>query len=168
MTHPKYVPLAITPMWSTIVDELVELVDLVPEDKMDWSPKPELWNFKGILIHIILGPRFLMNNVLQEQSDPAKLAADVMAQAQTKEEIKEQLRISWVCLEPFLQSEELLAREYDVGDFAGVPGRLSGYWLAFGQLEHHLHHRADIYHYLGLLGVPHEEPDVVARKLREG
>ena len=66
-------------------------------------------------------------------------------------------------MQPFLKSEELLAREYDVGDFAGIPGRLSGYWLAFGQLEHQLHHRADIYHYLGLLGVPHEEPDVVAR-----
>ena len=98
---------------------------------MDWSPKAELWNFEGILLHIILGPHFFMNDVPREQSDQAKLATDVMARAQTKE----QLRISWVCMEPFLQSEELLAREYDVGNFAGIPGRLSGYWLAFGHLD---------------------------------
>ena len=42
----------ITPHWATVQRDIVRIVDLVPDDKIDWSPKPELWNFRGILIHV--------------------------------------------------------------------------------------------------------------------
>ena len=35
---------------------------------------------------------------------------------------------------------------------------VSGHWIAFHLLEHDIHHRADIFHYLALLGI--ETPDV--------
>jgi uncharacterized damage-inducible protein DinB len=34
----------------------------------------------------------------------------------------------------------------------------TGHWIAFHLLEHDIHHRADVLHYLALLGVEH--PDV--------
>ena len=34
----------------------------------------------------------------------------------------------------------------------------NGHWLAFHALEHDIHHRADIFHYLAMLGI--ETPDV--------
>jgi hypothetical protein len=49
----EYAPrINITPTWARFNDELIRLVDYVPDDKINWSPKPELWNFRGILLHI--------------------------------------------------------------------------------------------------------------------
>ena len=42
----------ITPTWARLNEGLIRVVDYIPDDKLDWSPKPELWNFRGILLHI--------------------------------------------------------------------------------------------------------------------
>jgi hypothetical protein len=39
--------LDIVPIWRTVNDMLIELVDTVPDDRMDWSPKPDMWAFSG-------------------------------------------------------------------------------------------------------------------------
>ncbi|OGO50345.1 MAG: hypothetical protein A2148_06710 [Chloroflexi bacterium RBG_16_68_14] len=156
-------PLDITPMWSRINEELLELLDLVPDDKIDWSPKPEMWNFRGILLHICIGRHGLMQVIVQD----GKQSPDIFREAQTRDGLKEQLRVSWQRMEPFLSDPELLSREYEV-PYQDQRPRVSGHWLAFGQLEHDVHHRADLVHYLGLLGVEHPEPDTLARRLREG
>ena len=162
MSAPSFPPLDITPMWARVNAELIELVDLVPDDKLDWSPEPKLWNFKGILLHVVIGRGLIA--VLVPDGKPAP---DAPQAGQTNEGLKELLHSSWESMVPFLSNPELLAREYEV-PFEGQTRRLSGHWLAFGQIEHDIHHRADIYHYLGQLGIEHEEPDTVARKLRQG
>ena len=43
----------ITSTWARLNEGMIRLVDYVPDDKMDWSPKPELWNFRGILLHVV-------------------------------------------------------------------------------------------------------------------
>lgn len=53
----------------------------------------------------------------------------------------------------FLRDQVKLDTTYD-GD--GRP--VTGHWIAFHLLEHDIHHRADIFHYLALLGI--ETPDV--------
>ena len=163
MSSQAFPALDITPMWARINAELVELLDLIPDDKLDWSPSPQLWNFKGILLHIVIGRHGLMQMIVKD----GKQAPDVMREGQTADGLKEQLRVSWQRMAPFLSDASQLAREYDV-PFEGQTKRLSGHWLASGQLEHDIHHRADIYHYLGQLGVEHGEPDALARRLREG
>ena len=162
MTAATYAPLEIAPMWARINDELIELVDLVPDDKLDWSPEPELWNFKGILLHVVLGRGIIA--ALVPDGSPVQ---DALQAGQTKEGLKELLRRSWESMVPFLCDAELLARGYEV-PFEGQTHHLSGHWLVFGQLEHDIHHRADILHYLRQLGIEHEEPDAVAWKLRQG
>ncbi|HXK33687.1 MAG TPA: hypothetical protein VNM91_06735 [Dehalococcoidia bacterium] len=44
--------LHISPYWRGVHDDIVRIVSLVPEDRMNWTPKEDLWNFRGILIHI--------------------------------------------------------------------------------------------------------------------
>ena len=162
MSAQTYAPLDITAMWSRVNDELIELVDLIPDDKLDWSPAPELWNFKGILLHVLLGRGLVAAHV--PDGTPVQ---DALQRGQTKEGLKELLRRSWESMTPFLCDAELLAREYEV-PFEGQTKYLSGYWLVFGQIEHDIHHRADILHYLGQLGIQHDEPDTIAWKLRQG
>ena len=42
----------ITPVWARLNADLIRLVDYIPDDKLSWSPKEGLWNFRGILLHI--------------------------------------------------------------------------------------------------------------------
>jgi len=142
--------LDIVPIWARFNDELIRLVDYVPDDKMNWSPKQELWNFRGILLHIA-ATRYGWMSV--DRADGSRLARDVWQKLRSKTDIQEAYRRSWDCVVPFLRDDAKLAATYDDGGNA-----VSGHWIAFHLLEHDIHHRADIFHYLALLGI--ETPDV--------
>ena len=148
MPESQFARLDVVPTWSRFNDELIRLVDYVPADKMNWSPKPELWNFRGILIHIAFSRDGWLGNTVKDGVEGPT------AFPRTKEEIAQALRRTWQRLEPFLRDEEALDATYEV-DW-GEP--ISGHWIAYHLLEHDIHHRADIFHYLALLGI--ETPDV--------
>lgn len=146
----SYQPLDIATTWEHFNDDLIRLVALVPEDNLDWSPKPELWNFRGILIHIAAARDDWMEGaeigVNPEQS--------VWHTVRTKDDVVAAYRRTWERLAIFLRSAERLGHTFsdpEDGDF-------TGHWMAFHLLEHDIHHRADIFHYLALLGI--ETPQV--------
>ena len=140
----------ITPTWSRFNDELIRLVDYVPDDKLNWSPKPELWNFRGILLHIAATRDGWLSGDVKDGVE----APDVWRTVRTKEEIQQAYRRTWERVALFLGDDSKLSAIYPDDD-----GRqLSGHWIAFHLLEHDIHHRADIFHYLALLGI--ETPTV--------
>jgi uncharacterized damage-inducible protein DinB len=150
MSNESFARLDIVPTWSRFNGELIRLVDYVPDDKMNWSPRPELWNFRGILLHIA-ATRFNWMSI--DRPEGRQLATDVWQKLRSKAEIQDAFRRSWEYLGPFLSHEAKLAATYrDEGDV------VTGHWIAFHLLEHDIHHRADIFHYLALLGI--ETPDV--------
>jgi hypothetical protein len=86
MSSQTFAPLDITPMWSRINDELIELADVMPEDKLDWSPSPELWNTRGILLHIVVGRHGLMADAGRlEGAAPALLGTDAAISARRRQ-----------------------------------------------------------------------------------
>jgi uncharacterized damage-inducible protein DinB len=147
---PVFPPLDITPTWARFNDELIRLVDYIPDDKLNWSPKPELWNFRGILLHIA-ATRYGWMSV--DRPDGEQLARAVWETLRSKADIQGAYRRTWECLVPFLRDEAKLAATYDDGG-----QKVSGHWIAFHLLEHDIHHRADIFHYLSLLDI--KTPDV--------
>jgi uncharacterized damage-inducible protein DinB len=159
MTYP---PLDVTPMWARINDELIELLDLFPDDKLDWSPQPERRNARGILLHICIGRHGMMQVIVKD----GKQAPEVLKEGQTRDGLREQLRVSWERFQPFLSDAAALAREYEV-PFDGKTARVNGHRLAFGHLEHDIHHRGELGGYLTLLGIERPEPDTLARYLAE-
>jgi uncharacterized damage-inducible protein DinB len=156
-----YAPLDIAPLWGLVNEDLIELVGSMSEEQIEWSPRPKLWNSKGILIHLCFGRHGLMQMIVKDGLE----GPDIIRAGQTKAGLAEQLRLSWERMQPFLRDPEALAREYEAMTL-GETGILSGHELAFGQLEHDIHHRADILHYLRELGVAHEEPDTLLRVIR--
>ena len=74
----------------------------------------------------------------------------------TKDDVKKQLQESWVRVERFLSEQRYLDRLYE-GSRGDVDYSYSGHWIAFHLLEHDIHHRADIFHYLALLGIEHPQ-----------
>lgn len=150
---PTPVPLDIAPFWSRLNDGLIRLVDYIPDDKLNWSPQQGLWNFKGTMIHLIsVRHSWLATDVKDGAPTP-----DVLREAQTKEGMKHHLAVSWQRLEAFLSNPQQLAATYR-GDDPNDPRTYDGHWIAFHLLEHDIHHRADVFHYLALLDIEH--PDV--------
>ena len=81
------------------------------------------------------------------------IAPNVWQTVRTKAEIQGAFRRTWERLERFLADQQKLDATYaDEGE------AVTGHWIAFHLLEHDIHHRADILHYLALLGI--ETPDV--------
>lgn len=150
MTKP-FPPLAITSYWLPLNEQLVALVDLIPDDKLNWSPKRELYNFKGVLIHICSARHTWLTRDVQD----GETSPDVLREGQTKDGLKDQLRLSWARMERFLGNREQLDATYSRQDDGGIEWRRDGHWIAYHLLEHDIHHRADIFHYMALLGIDH-------------
>jgi len=144
-----YPRLDITPIWVRLNDSLIRLVDHVPDDQMNWSPKPELWNFRGILLHIASARDNWMTRDVKDGIE----TPDVWRTVRTKAEIQEAFRRTGERLTAFLRDAKKLDATYT------TPWEtITGHWIAYHLLEHDIHHRADIFHYLALLGI--ETPDV--------
>ena len=91
---------------------------------------------------------------------------NVLVEGQTKDGLRKLFAASWERMEPFLRDSIAINREYQLDFPGGESARYTGHWLVFGQIEHDIHHRADILHYLRELGMEHEEPDAIVRRLR--
>ena len=152
MAAASYPPLDLTRSWSDLTQHLIELVDVVPEGKMNWSPSPEVWNFRGLFLHIA-GARhhWLQNAVHDGEQSP-----DIVRQGQTADGLKTVLRESWERMLRFLSDADKLNKRYrpPPGDPNYVdPGPFDGHFIAYHRLLHDVHHRADILRHFELLGV---------------
>jgi uncharacterized damage-inducible protein DinB len=154
MTASTFAALDIVPNWARLNDTIIQLVDYIPDDKLNWSPKPELWNFKGILLNICMARQNWLGGVIKD----GEATPDILREAQSRDGMKQHLRLSWERVERFLSDPAKLAATYRDVYPDGEPYSLSGHWIAYHLLEHDIHHRADIFHYLALLGI--ETPDV--------
>jgi uncharacterized damage-inducible protein DinB len=154
MTAPTRAGLDIAPVWQRFNESLIRLVDYVPDDKMNWSPKRELWNFRGILLHITGAREGWLLHAVKLDEEPI----DPYRTVRTKDEIKDSYARSWRWVQRLISDRALLDAEYDDEDEDGSLRKISGHWIAWHLIEHDIHHRADIFHYLALLGI--ETPDV--------
>lgn len=140
--------LAISPYWQSVQDDVLRIVDLVPDDKIDWSPKQDLWNFRGILIHVSdARDRWMDRDVNDGEGYP-----NIWTTARSKDDLKREVERTWARLGRFLANREQLERSY-TSDFDGRV--YDGHWIAFHLLEHDIHHRAELMQRLAHLDIEH-------------
>ena len=149
MTTRTPARLEVADRWRSLNDTLLTLVDRIPDDKLDWSPREDLWGFRTILSHV---SSTRQNWLTAEGVD----REEALATVGNREHVRDKLRESWVRVERFLSEQRYLDRVYE-GSREGVEYSYSGHWIAFHLLEHDIHHRADVFHYLALLDVEHPE-----------
>jgi uncharacterized damage-inducible protein DinB len=138
----------ITPHWAVVQEDIVKIVGLVPDDKIDWSPKDELWNFRGILIHISdARDRWMDRDVQDGEGYP-----NIWTTAKTKADLTRELERTWERLGRFLADPAKIGAMYP-GDGTHAPN--SGHFIAYHLLEHDIHHRAELLQRLALLDIAH-------------
>ena len=149
MTTTSHGKLDFAAQWGRLNDTIIALVDYVPDDKMDWSPREDLWGFRTILSHV--------SSTRENWLTPEGVDREgVLARVTSKEDVKEQLRQSWARVQRFLSEQRYLDKVYE-GSRGDVDYSYSGHWIAFHLLEHDIHHRSDIFHYLALLDIEHPQ-----------
>ena len=152
--EPDWPSLAITPHWRDLNEHLVELVDLVPEGKLDWSPRPGEWGCRQLFLHIAAARHHWLNESVRDGRYVNDLERSAVGAPRAV--LRSHLRSSWERLSGFLTSLSQLEATYEPpeGDPSYLdPDRFDGYFIAFHRLMHDAHHRADIIRLLTLLGV---------------
>ncbi len=158
----SFPPLHLSDFWAGITDHLVEIVDHVSDDQLDWAPDAKSWSMRVLLVHI-MGARhhWLANAVKDGEPTP-----DFVNPSRTKDGLKEQLRLSWERLTRFVCDQQKLDALYEPPGYdppyAGDPAIFNGHFIAYHRLVHDVHHRGDILHRLALLGV--ELPETRRRR----
>lgn len=143
--------LDVAEIWARVNDDLLDLVEYIPDDKINWSPRPELWNFRGILLHVA-DARDSGMAAAGEEGEPQ---GTVYRTTRAKTEMQREFRRTWERVQRFVSDPAELDATYphpwprDAAD----PKRVTGHYIAAALLEHDIHHRADVLHYLALLGV---------------
>jgi uncharacterized damage-inducible protein DinB len=153
VTTEQSARLDIVPIWRALNGMLIELVDFVPDERMQWSPKPDLWTFHHIFQHLCEAREQWMVRAINDGEPDIDIYKNVF----TKDELKDAFQRTWERIERTFTDQARLNATYKDRYWAEAPLRI-GHWVAFHLLEHDIHHRADLLLYLALLGI--ETPQV--------
>ena len=92
--------------WGRLNETLVGLLDYIPEDKLDWSPRDDMWGFRTILSHVssTRGNWLMPDGVDREE---------VLATVEGKDDLRRLLRESWSKVERYLSEQRYVDRVYE-------------------------------------------------------
>jgi hypothetical protein len=130
---------------------LIDIVGLIPEDKLDWAPAPSEWSIRVIVVHIILA-RY---HHITSEGVPDNLSR-VLDRAKTRTGLQEELATSWDILDAFLSSEDTLGSVYNPPNDQLPyldPSLYDGHYVAYHRFAHDLHHRSTLLGHLRQIGV---------------
>ena len=143
--------LNIVPVWGRLNEQLIELIDHVPDDRLDWSPNPTLWSFYRLFLHLAEAREQWMTRRFAD-GDVNTIERDLENQRPGKDELRGALRRTWERVERTIGDQVKLDATYKDLWWKEAP-LYDGHWVAFHLLEHDIHHRAEMLMYLAQLGI---------------
>jgi uncharacterized damage-inducible protein DinB len=146
-------PLQISSYWRTVNDDIARLVDLFPSGKLNWSPQEDLWNARGILIHVADARDGWLADGHHGVHD-GEGYPNIWLTARSRDDIKRELERTFQRVERFLRNGAQLDATY-TDEWQGEKLVRDGHWIAFHLLEHDIHHRTELMQRLAMLGVEH-------------
>jgi uncharacterized damage-inducible protein DinB len=124
-------------------------LELTPDDKLDWAPAKDMITLGNIFMHIVEASDWWITTVINNK----KFTDYTPCPSLPKPEIAGLLDAHWKRLEEFFASApEVLKQEYDMRRFKR-DSSVTGEWIFLHLLEHDIHHRSQINHYLRILGI---------------
>lgn len=128
---------------------LMQALELTPDDKLDWSPKPGMIKLGDIFYHISECSAWWICTLIDKEAPPP----DAPSTGLTKKILTEMMEKHWQTLENFYsRCPEILENTYEYADKEKTH-KFTGQWIMFHLLEHDIHHRCQINQYLRILGI---------------
>ena len=136
--------------FGNVRERTLRVARCIPPDKMDWSYAPGKFTLGDLLRHLAVAERDMFAETVAGR--PSRYTSHGKELADGKENVLAFLeRLHAESLEIFARlSDEELLRKCQTPGGAEIP---VGKWLR-SMVEHEIHHRGQIYIYLGILGVP--------------
>jgi uncharacterized damage-inducible protein DinB len=141
------------PHWRVMNTNLIELVDLVPDEHLGWVPREGEWAATTIFAHIA------MARYMGPLGTPEAMAriGQLPLNCRTKAGAKDELARSWELIERFLSDPAKLDAKYpelSAGDsYYDEEPEPTGHYLLYHRFAHDLHHRSTVIGYLAQLRV---------------
>ena len=134
---------------------LMAAFDLAPEDKLDWKPAANMIPLGQVFLHICETSDWWYDDIVK-----GKAAVELAIEGKKcppKTEIAKHLNEHWERLERFFAEPEAILDKVYIreGIHEGRQWKIekNGYWVFSHILEHDIHHRSQIFHYLRILGL---------------
>jgi uncharacterized damage-inducible protein DinB len=136
--------------FENVRERTLRVARCVPPDKIDWTYVPGKFTLGDLLRHIAVAERYMWAETVQGR--PARYTTHEKDLADGLENILAFMqRLHAESIEIFSRlSDADLQRKCQTPDHAAIT---TWKWLRL-MLEHEIHHRGQIYLYLGILGVP--------------
>ncbi|MBD3216911.1 MAG: hypothetical protein GF310_01450 [candidate division Zixibacteria bacterium] len=130
---------------------LIEALEAVPDDKLDWIPAEGMIPLGMIFLHIAETSDWWYDDIIKGEASTELAFLD--KQCPSRDKIAEYMEKHWERLEKFFAEDEgamktVYEREGDSWKISK-----SGYWIFMHLFEHDIHHRSQIHHYLRILGI---------------
>jgi len=153
MTMPPIPRIDMSPHWRSVQNDLLRIVDVIPDDKLNWTPQSDLWNSRGILVHIADARDGWLADGRHGVQD-GEPYPNIWLTVRTRDDLRRELVRTFERVERFLGNQSQLDASYS-DEWNGELLTRDGHWIAFHLLEHDIHHRAELLQRLALLGVAH-------------
>jgi len=128
---------------------LDKTLELTPEDKLDWAPDEKMITLGNLFMHIAEASSWWIGKVM-EHGEYFDLTP---CPSLPKDQIKKLMDGHWYRLDDFFgRCPEVFEKTYP-HTRRGQPVELKGEWIMLHLLEHDIHHRSQINHYLRMLGI---------------
>jgi len=136
--------------FGNVRERTMRVARCIPADKLDWAYAPGKFTLGDLLRHIAVAERFLWAETLQGRTSRYTTHGKELADGY-ENVIALVERLHAESMEIFEKlSDEDLERKCKTPDGADIT---KWKWLRL-MVEHEIHHRGQIYLYLGMLGVP--------------
>lgn len=96
------------PLSAKLNEMVIELRDIVPDDRLHWSRNPELWTFHHIFQHLCEAREPRMQRAIADGAP----SIDVYANVHTKDDLKSAFRDTWDRIERVLSDQSRLDATY--------------------------------------------------------
>jgi uncharacterized damage-inducible protein DinB len=135
--------------FASVRERTMRVARTIPPDKLDWTYAPGKFTLGDLLRHIVVGERYLWAETLQgKPSRYTTHGKELVDGYENLLRFMEKLHAESIEIFSRLTDDELQAK-CQTPDGASIT---SWKWLRL-MVEHEIHHRGQIYLYLGILGV---------------
>jgi uncharacterized damage-inducible protein DinB len=136
--------------WLNEVRTPIDKAILVaPDDKLEWAPAKDMISLGNIFMHIAEASDYWITTII----DKKECIDYTPCPCPPKAEIAAMLDSHWLRIEEFFsRAPQIMEGPYLLQRRSGT-AELTGSWIMLHLLEHDIHHRSQINHYLRILGI---------------
>lgn len=126
----------------------LQCLEMIPEKQLDFQPVAEVMSIRLLLYHMYVNQKFYVQSIISRQMDVQEYHHWMQLIPSSKEALRAFME------GVFSETQALFEDPYWFTTTLQTPvGERAALHLLFGELEHQLHHRGQLYMYMRLLGL---------------